>query len=549
MSSDGDADTCHFGHHFELDSRGKEGLSDDAEEAIGDIKGGKIRSLEEFKKKYSENPDSGVNGLIDIMGSPVRHMKVSGGGQGAGYGAILSAADKFDNDLGYSSHRVTESIFVSPQSQLHDEFMQRKQQAEQRVNQTLSSFSDILEQKHLLEHDIRKLRGRSEAFDSKDEDILKGDFVELVDGANAGAQQGGEAAMKTLVERNIYPTIMSDFMEMDSVDDLKSEEDGGTGKLADLPNNEKAILRKKYAMYEKWKDLYGSEVNRRLNELKSQIQNIERSIDNTKNWLEPYVRDVVMINELGDSQTKLSNYHQWKGYSSMLRELEFLCHKGLEKREGKLYPVEDNSKATHYRIMHIMGVHVVQASGEQPNQPGGSSTGVVFWRPAVVCEHVFKNIFKPRIDRADALVDEMMDDYVGEFEPGKGKEYRDKRKQKEFSVRELREKVEEELDDSVPIEFSSKIRRIEDGLDTPKSVEEDYSEEYFNALNNVLEIEDGSGEAEDEMYSGLEQELKKFTGQTDKYYVEKGGMSAMMEEFRFDFYFDYKIGLGLNTMK
>ncbi len=541
MSSHGDSDTCHFGHNFEHYNSHGGGVSGEAAEAVKDIKNGKLKSLKELEKR-------GL-GIIDIMGDPIRHLKVSGGGQGAGYGAILSAPDKYDDDLGYEANRITESIFVSPQSQLHDEFMQRKQQAEQRVNQTLSSFSDILEQKHLLEHDIRKLRSRAEAFDSKDEDVLKGDFIELVDGANAGAQQGGEAAIKTLVERNIYPTIMSDFIEMSSAEDLKTEDNGGTGKLADLPNNEKAILRKKYSMYEKWKDLYGSEVNRRLNELKAQLQNIERSIENTKNWLEPYVRDVVMINELGDSQTKLSNYHQWKGYSSMFRELEFLCHKGLKKEHGKLYPAEDEDEATHYRVMHIMGVHVVQASGEQPNQPGGSSTGVIFWRPAVVCEHVFDRFFRPRIDKANALVDEMMDDYVGEFQPGKGQDYKNKRKQKELSVRELREKVEEELDEPVPIEFSSKIRRVEDGLDEPSSVADDYSEKHFEALNGVLDVEKEDEGSDDEMYSALEQELKKFTGQTDQYYVEGSPMSDMINEFRFDFYFDYKIGLGLNTMK
>jgi len=53
-------------------------------------------------------------------------------------------------------------------------------------------------------------------------------------------------------------------------------------------------------MYEKkWKDLYGSEVQRKLNELKSQLRNIERSLEQTKEWLQPYVRDIKMINQKG----------------------------------------------------------------------------------------------------------------------------------------------------------------------------------------------------------------------------------------------------------
>lgn len=546
MSSQGDSETCHFGHHFEhCESRGG-GVSGEAAEAVKDIQSGKISSLEELKEEYGM-------GIMDIIGSHVRKVKISGAGQGDAYGAILTAPDKYDDDMGYTAKRVEESIYVSPQSQVHDEFMQRKQQAEQRVNQTMQGFSDLLESKHLLEHDIRKLRSRAEAFEAKDEAVLKGDFVELVDGANAGSQQGGEAAMKTLQERNIYPTIVSDFMEMDSVDDLKKaedREDDEDGALAEIPNNEKAILRKKFAMYEKWKDLYGSEVNRRLDELKSQLEHIEKSIEDTRSRIEPYVRDVVMINEMGDNQHMINNYYQWKGYAAMIRQLNFICYKGLTNDHGQLYPTEDEDEITHYRIMHIFGQHIVQANAEQPNQPGGSSTGVIMWRPAVVCKHVFENFFQKKIEKAETLAEEMVEAHVGNFEPTDDADtYKSARKDKDLSVRDLRLKVQEELGDSVPIKFSSTIRRIEDGLDTVESVEDKYGSDYLEALNEVLDIEEEEKDEEELMYSGIEKELKKFVGQTDEFYVPGGGMGDMITEFRFDFYFDWKMGLGLHTMK
>jgi hypothetical protein len=547
MSSSHNSETCHFGHHIEYCEKYGGGVSGDAADAVDEIRSGEITSLEELKDKH------GV-GIMDIMGDEVRQVKVSGGGQGDGYGAILTAPDKYDDDMGYTSKRVEESVYVSPQSQLHDEFMQRKQQAEQRVNQTMQGFSDLLENKHLLEHDIRKLRSRAEAFNDKDEDILKGDFVELVDGANAGSQQGGEAAMKTLQERNIYPTIVSDFMEMDSVDDLKEASDHDDieedGHLSDLPDNEKAILRKKYSMYEKWKDLYGSEVNRRLDELKSQLQHVEKSIDDTRSRIEPYVRDVVMINELGENQHLMNNYYQWKGYASMIRQLKFICFKGLKNDHGELYPTDDEDEITHYRVMHIMGHHVVQAQADQPNQPGGSSTGVIWWRPAIVCKHVFENFFRPKINHAENMAEEMVEAHVGTFDPKpKALEYKSAREEKGLSVRDLRMKVQEEVGESVPIEFSSKIRRIEDGLDSPESVKDKHSQEYFDALNEVLDIDPDEDESSSQMYSGLERELKKFVGQTDEFYLQGGGMQDMITEFRFEFYFDWKIGLGLYTMK
>lgn len=559
MSSGGDSETCKFGHTFvHFDSHGG-GVSGEEADLVNDIKKGKISNLEELREEGGS--------IMDIMGQPIRKLKGKAGGQGTGYGVVLTAPDKYDEDLGYDVSRVTESIFVSPQSQLHDEFMQRKQQAEQRVNQTLSNFSDILETKHLLEHDIRKLRSRAESFNSHDEDMLKGDFVQLVDGAGAGGQGADEQALRFLRDQNIYPTIVADFMEMDSVDDLrtakqkaegeedKTADDFKDGALADLPRNEKAILRKKYTMYEKWKDMYGSEVNRRLKELKAQLRNIEQSIEKTKDWLEPYVRDVVMINEMGDQQGDLTKYYEWKGYSSMERQLEFICHKGFKKENGRLVPESDDDKITHYRIMHIFGVHIVTAKGEQPNQPGGSSTGVVFWRPAVVCKHVFENFFEPKIEEAEELVEEMHSEYVGDFNVHEdNQEIKEARKEQELSIRELRERIEEELDERVAIEFSSKLRRVEDGLDTVESISEDFSEEHLEALKEVLDIDLGdSSDKDSKMLKGVNKELAKFTGQTDQFYLDGSEQNTviqdMITEFRFEFYFDYKIGFGMNTMK
>jgi hypothetical protein len=545
-SSSHGSDECKFEHTFIHSGKHKGGVSGDAKEAVKKIRKGEISSYEQLQ-------DEG-HSIKDIMGGHVRKLKAKAGSQGTGYGAILSAADKLDTEMGYTAERVKEAIFVSPQSQLHDEFMQRKQQAEQRLNQAMGSFSDRMEQKHLLEHDIRKLRSRAEAFNAQDEEVLKGDFVELVDGA--GGQQGApQGSLDFLRNNNIYPTIVADFMEMDSVDDLKKaedREDDQDGALADLPRNEKAILRKKYTMYEKWKDMYGSEVNRRLKELKAQLENLEQSIQNIRDWLEPYVRDVVMINEMGDLQDRTTVHHQWKGYASMKRELEFIVYKGFSRNsENRL--VEDSDSPTHYRVMHIHGMHVVQAQGDQPNQ-AGAGIGVVFWRPAIVCKHVFDRIFEPKIEEANELVERMHSNYVGEFEPGDGQKFKDARNEQELSVREVREKVTEEISDRVPVEFSSKLRRVEDGLDEPESIAEDFSEEHLEALESILDIEIGEDEEDgDEMYSGITESMAKFTGKTDPFYLDheerQDAIRDFMTEFRFNYYFDYKINLGMHTMK
>lgn len=533
-----DNDTCKFGHVFEVHG---------SSPVKSGIETGEIKTLDDVVDEV------GTDFFPAFFGDSYKHLKVSAGSQGMAYGVVLSAPDKFNDDLDYAVDKVSEKIFVSPQNQMHQQFVQRKKEAESNIKDTMRNISELKKQKHMLEHDIRKLRSRAEAFDSRDETLLKADFVELVDGRGGGAQQGAEEApLKTLRDQNIYPTIVADFNEMESIDDLKSEENGGTGKLADLPRNERAILKKKWSMYERWKDLYGSEVKRKLNEIKSELNSIERSINETRRWLEPYVRDMTMIHqkERSDYYDEFTKYYTLQGYASLERNLEFICYRGLKNTGDDLLVTDDEDEITHYRVIHIHAVHVNLAGGEQPQSPAdGPSTAVVFWRPAIVCKHVFNRIVQPKIDKQKNQFDALLEDYTGEFVSEEGEELKEARQEKELDVRMLREKIEEELDREVPLELSSKIRRIEDGLDSIHDLEE----EYVDAIDQVLDtsFSDESDEDGEEIYTGIEKTLREFTGQVDQYKIPSDvePLKDLKTEMKFNYYYDFKLGLGLFTMK
>jgi len=565
VSGHGDLDkNCKFGHVFQIMNEDKNGAA--SSHKVGDtdvveaIEKGEIKDLSDVKELTGDDTAF----LRPIMGEQFKKVKVSSGSQGTPYTWILVAADNWDEDLDYEVNKTMEKIHVSPHNTMHDEFMQRKRQAEQRVNQTLSGLSDLRKQKHMLEHDIRKLRTRVEALREGDETQLKSDFVQLVDGAGAGGQGADEQAMRFLRDNDIYPTIVADFSEMDSLKDLKSEDNGGTGKMANLPANEKAILKKKFTMYEKWKDLYGSEIQRKLNELKSQLRNIERSLDQTKQWLQPYVRDIKMINQksqedLGDDITK---YMAFNGYATQFKDLEFICHKGMVKNEGTLVEAEDE-EPSHYKIIYIHAVHVNIAGGENPNSPSqGPTAGVVMWFPAIVCKHVFENIFEQKINKSKNEFDEMMADYVGDFESTEGTELKRHREDEEVSIHHLREKVQEkleemaeeddEVDTHVDIEFSATIRRVEDGFEDPEHIADVYSDNHLKAIDEILDTNfaESDEEEEDEMLSGFNKKLQMFTGNYGDFYID--GDDPLMDlknEFKFRYYYDLKLGFGLHTMK
>lgn len=559
MSDSGELpETCKFGHIIET-----EGGDDDLKEAIEE---GKINSLDEFRNfDTDEGEENSIADLFDIW----KHLKVSAGSQGDAFKGVFVAVDNLGTGMDYEVAKVDESIHIAPQSNFHQEFMQRKQQAEQNIKQTMQSYQQLIKQKHLLEHDIRKLRSRVEAMNSQDEVILKGDFIELVDGAGQSPRQGGDQmSLKAYRDQNIYPSIVADFNEMESEEDLmdaetKAEEKDGDpedyedGPLANLPRNEKAILQKKWKMYEQWKDLYGSEVSRKLDELKSQLKNAERSIEETKEWLEPYVRDAAMINKMGDDQTKAIADINIRGNSTMLRTLDYILHKPMKLEHGELH-YADEEEATHYRVLFIKGIHANLAGFSQPQSPAeGPSVGRVQWQPGFVCKHVFENIFEERINEHQEMVDEVMDDYTGDFEPDDDAEKLKKaRKDAEMSVRELREAIQEELgdDEKVPIELSSKIRRVEDGLDP---IDDAIEEKYLKAIDDILEEEleskfvDDNNNDDNDMYSSFQKKTKKFIGDVDPFYMEKPkeGLKDFKHELRYDYYWDTKLGLGLYTMK
>lgn len=519
-----------FGHTFQVKGSSK----------VGDkIRSGEITTLDELENEI------GTDFLRPIMGDHQHKLKVSAGSSGTAYGILLGAPDAFD-DMDYTVKKTEEKVFISPQNQLHQSFRQRRKEAEQNIQEKMQSIGRLKKEKHMLEHDIRKLRSRVEAIKAKDETQLKSDFVELVDGANAGSQQGGEAAMKTLQERNIYPSITADFHEIESVEDL---EEGN--KLGDIPANEKAVLKKKYKMYQDWKDLYGSEVQKRLEELKGELNRVERAIEETHDWLQPYVQDMVMIDqkEESDYYDEMTKYYTFGGYASMEKNMEFICARGLKSEEGQPIVTDNEDEITHYRVVYIHGVHVNLAGGDQPQQnSAGPATAVVFIFPAIVDKHIFEGIFQEKIDKMDNRMKDLMENYTGEFSSETGDELKEARESEGMRVRELRQAIEDEVEGSVPLELSSQIRRIEDGLDEIDSLNEDYIEAIDEILGTEFSEENGGGGPE--FYSGVELKLRKFLGETDDYVIDSGAaLGELQGQITNSFYYDFKIGNGLNTMK
>lgn len=557
-----ESDTCKFGHTFNLLNKVDEEKA--GEEFRDKIKKGEISSYSELKSVLKDEGEfDGSKPLAPIMGGGdyYKRLKVSTGSQGAAYNMILGIVDSLDDDFDYDVSKTSEQIHVSPQSRTHAELMERKTQAEANVRQSSSNIAQLKQQKHALEHDIRKLRKYEEALQDNaegDEQMLKSDWVQTVDGAQAGGQgQGDEGSIKFLQSQNIYPSITADFHEMRGIDDLKpaDESEYDNPRLSQIPDNEKAVLRKKYAMYDKWKDLFGSQVKRRLNELKQQLTQIETAIEETEDYLEQYVSDAKQINQASREDLKghLSDYFSFKGYATLFRDLSFIAAKPLHNEEGTL--VEADGHATHYQVIFVHGIHVNLSGSEQVQSPAeGPSSGTVMVYPALVCKHVYENIVEPRINERAERLEQVISDYTDDFEPSEeGKKLSEARNDKDISVRELRQRVDEESDSSIPLDFSATIRRVEDGLESPAELntysdDEDIIEIVDDILGTDFSEDDDSGSGS-EMYSGVQKKIAHLIGIEDEYNLSKNEIgnyhSGLHRRLNKEWYVGFKKGLGL----
>ncbi|MDY6761440.1 MAG: hypothetical protein SVY41_00155 [Candidatus Nanohaloarchaea archaeon] len=329
------------------------------------------------------------------------------GSQAHATGAYLEILDQLTTFYKFDAVTVKEWYRASPQSNLHDELRQRRQQAEQQVNRVLSNLQDLYEQKQLLEHDLRRLEERKAHFDAPEEqevegegyeDELKADFVDLVD------QHTGRHSILQMQQNNVFPSITADFYQMSGLDDLS-----GDGQLSDLPENEKAVLRKKWKLYEQWKQQFRTAVESRFQDVQRRLNSVQTSIEQSEEWLKPYVEDIMKLSGTWEeemmAQHDLSRYFP-QGNASFVHGEKIVSD--LDRSPG-----EETDR--YYDVMVMEPVHFGSGGLENPQDPGGGL--VVFyvqWTELLCCKHVYEEVFKTQKDARVNRVKNYVNQYVGD---------------------------------------------------------------------------------------------------------------------------------------
>ncbi len=216
----------------------------------------------------------------------------------------------------YKTRKVDEWIEVSPNHvQYYQIVTKQKEDIENKVREGLIRISQSLSDIELLEHDIRKYERYLQIIEESEEDLsslrekaekgdkeaeeeykerqrkkkiaemaLKSIFVDQVD-YNAGrtGQGPGRLSMAFMRNSNIFPTIVDDFMEMESVKDLEE------GRLSSIPVVEKNFLKVKFKYYLQWKSMFAKQVRKRLERLRAMHRSRMSSLEEFKKWATPYI--------------------------------------------------------------------------------------------------------------------------------------------------------------------------------------------------------------------------------------------------------------------
>ncbi len=180
---------------------------------------------------------------------------------------------------GYTVRKVDEWINVSPQhAQYYQLVVEQKRQLENTIKAGLVSAAQSVADLELVKHDMRKYEEVLKYFSEKDNHSLKAMFIDQVD-----IHTGEGVSLRSSAAR--WPTIIADFMK------LRDEwvEPDKIAKELNISKAEGVILATKNRLFNKWKETFREVSIERYNNLKALIKSREKTVQEYRNWLKPYI--------------------------------------------------------------------------------------------------------------------------------------------------------------------------------------------------------------------------------------------------------------------
>ncbi len=224
-----------------------------------------------------------------MLSMPRKRELTFGGSPGFPSGIYFGMIDVLEDEMGYEVRKVEDWLEVNPRSDFYDDVVQRKQNVEQQVGRILNNISETRKELEMLRHDKRKLDRIIDHEEEGDLDVLKSDFVDLVD-------RNTTMSLLELANSGRLPSIVVDFYKVESEEDI---EELGVSK------GERQILKKKWKLFQDWLNRFVSEIKNRKSMIESEIRSRENSLEGYKKALKPYAKALKRI--------RLADPEEYKG--------------------------------------------------------------------------------------------------------------------------------------------------------------------------------------------------------------------------------------------
>jgi hypothetical protein len=181
----------------------------------------------------------------------------------------------------YNIAKVDEWVEVNPNYvDLYNQLIGQKQRLEGAIKSSLGSVAQAVADYELMRHDARRYGEMLDYFKKgqKDQHVMRSLFVDRVD-----AFTGEGYSLVTMAKR--WPTIITDFIRMKE----ELEDVGEIRKDLDVSQAEATVLKTKNELFKEWKKMFLPTVKERYARIQTLVKARQRSIDEYKKWLKPYL--------------------------------------------------------------------------------------------------------------------------------------------------------------------------------------------------------------------------------------------------------------------
>lgn len=284
----------------------------------------------------------------------------------------------------YATHKIDEWMEVSPQyADTYNLTVAQKQKIEAAIKGGLQSAAQAVADYELLRHDYRKYREILDYWKMgrKDDHVLRSLFVDRVD-----AFTGEGYSLVTMARR--WPTIITDFIRMKEnwtdMENIKKE--------LQVSQAEATVLKTKNELYKEWKTIFFPDVKERFVRIKNLMQSREKSVDEYRDWLKPYISRYKLMKERTEVKPSeyLSNVYMVPGFgqAAAYSGVRFFAWQGFVPGEmhkperiierGHPYGVDPYDHVVKEWIprieekykVHIYETEMERKEGEKTNKPG-----------------------------------------------------------------------------------------------------------------------------------------------------------------------------------